>query len=146
MKSQKGITIISLIVYVMSFFAICGVVAVITNFFHNNTKVLSDEATSYSEYDMLNAYLVKETRQLENFAVLNGSSLAFKSGNEYIFTKEENEEYGEIILKNKEKSKYFIISKYVKNCTFEIVEDTNTIKIEVEILDKKYNQTYTIEQ
>ena len=144
MKSQKGITIISLIVYVMSFFAICGVVAVITNFFHNNTKVLSDEASAHSEYDMLNAYLVKETKQSENLATENGSNLIFQNGNEYIFTKDENDEYGEIILKNKEKSKYFILCKYVKSFTVKVVE--NNIEMEIEILDKKYNQTYTIEQ
>ena len=144
MKSQKGITIISLIIYVMSFFAICGVVAVITNFFHNNTKVLSDEASAYSEYDMLNAYLVKETKQVGNIVTENESSLSFQNGNEYIFTKDANEEYGEIIFKNVEKSKYFIICKYVKSFTVKVVE--NSIQMEIEILDKKYSQTYTIEQ
>ena len=144
MKSQKGITMMSLIIYVMSFLAICGVVAVITTFFHNNSKVFSNEATASSEYDMLNAYLVKETKQSEDLATENGSNLIFQNGNEYIFTKDENDEYGEIILKNKEKSKYFILCKYVKSFTVKVVE--NNIEMEIEILDKKYNQTYTIEQ
>ena len=145
MKSQKGITMVSLIIYVMSFLAICGVVAVITTFFHNNTQVFSNEATASSEYDMLNAYLVKEIKQEENLATAESvNKLVFENGNEYIFTNIGEEEYKEIIFRNEEKGKYFILCNYVKN--FAVKVEENKIEIAITILDKTYNQTYTIEQ
>ena len=48
MKSQKGITMLSLVIYVASFLAVTGVVAAITTFFYNNIKVINtDMGSSY---------------------------------------------------------------------------------------------------
>ena len=59
-KSNKGVTITGLVIYVSSFFMICTVIGVITTFFFNNTKFLSSKATASAEYDILNAYLAKD--------------------------------------------------------------------------------------
>ena len=40
MKSQKGVTMITLILYVASFFAITALVAGITTFFYNNVEIM----------------------------------------------------------------------------------------------------------
>lgn len=68
-KSNKGVTITGLVIYVSSFFMICAVIGVITTFFFNNTKFLSSEATASAEFDILNAYLAKEAKTEENVVI-----------------------------------------------------------------------------
>ena len=68
-KSNKGVTITGLVIYVSSFFMICAIIGVITTFFANNTKFLSSEATASAEFDILNAYLAKEAKTDKNIIV-----------------------------------------------------------------------------
>lgn len=162
MKSDKGVTLISLIIYVMSFLAIAGVVALVSSFFYNNSKVLSSEATASSEFDMLNAYFTKETREVENYIVqlqdddetVEGieKKIVFSNGNKYIFIKEnETEEYGKIIFSNE--YKYFILSDYVENLDLPqieelkgVIDNLDELKINVKILGKEYTQNYKVEK
>jgi len=51
-KSQKGITMISLVIYVGCFLAISGIVGAITVFFYNNTSLLNSEV--YSSLNIIN--------------------------------------------------------------------------------------------
>ena len=162
MKSDKGVTLISLIIYVMSFLAIAGVVALVSSFFYNNSKVLSSEATASSEFDMLNAYFTKETREVENYIVqlqdddetVEGieKKIVFSNGNKYIFIKEnEADEYGKIIFSNE--YKYFILSDYVENLDLPqikeykgVINNLDELKINVKILGKEYTQNYKVEK
>ena len=162
MKSDKGVTLISLIIYVMSFLAIAGVVALVSSFFYNNSKVLSSEATASSEFDMLNAYFTKETREVENYIVqlqdddetVEGieKKIVFSNGNKYIFIKEnETKEYGKIIFSNE--YKYFILSDYVENLDLPqikeykgVINNLDELKINVKILGKEYTQNYKVEK
>ncbi len=64
LKFQKGVTMLSLVIYIASFLVVAGVVAGITIFFYNNTSLLDTEVYSAAEYNKLNMYLVKESEQL----------------------------------------------------------------------------------
>lgn len=144
MRLQKGVTMISLVIYVMSFLAVTGIVVMITNFVYNNNKVLSSQATASSEWDMLNLYLTKEAKEPQNFVTVNSETeITFSNGNKYIF-KEEN---GQIIFSSNDK--YFVLCNYIEEITVSKEDDTSnspfdTFKVEVKILGKKYTQTYTI--
>ena len=63
MKSQKGITMISLILYVASFVAVTAVVAGVTTFFYNNMQIINTGIGSNSSYNKLNLYLVNECKK-----------------------------------------------------------------------------------
>ena len=63
MKSQKGVTMISLILYVSSFVAITAVVAGITTFFYNNVEILDTSIGSNSQYNKLNLYILNECKK-----------------------------------------------------------------------------------
>ena len=62
-KSQKGITMISLILYVASFAAITLVVGGITTFFYSNIQVMDESIGSNSEYNKFNLYLLNECKK-----------------------------------------------------------------------------------
>ena len=63
MKSQKGVTMISLIIYVASFMAITAVVAGITTFFYNNVEIMDTSIGSNSQYNKLNLYMLNECKK-----------------------------------------------------------------------------------
>lgn len=66
MKSQKGITMVSLIIYVVSFLLVTVTVAGITTFFYNNIEILDDSIGSNSQYNKFNLYLLNECKKEGN--------------------------------------------------------------------------------
>ena len=66
MKSQKGVTMMMLIIYIASFLVISGIIAGITVFFYNNTSLINKETYSATEYDKINMYIVKESEESNN--------------------------------------------------------------------------------
>jgi hypothetical protein len=65
-KSQKGITMMSLVIYVACFLTVTGVVAVITTFFYNNIKIINTDLGSSAYYNKLNLYMANETKKPGN--------------------------------------------------------------------------------
>lgn len=76
MKSQKGVTMLSLILYVASFLAVTAVVAGITTFFYNNIEILDTKIGSNSQYNKINLYMLNECKKqdVSLFAWQNTSS------------------------------------------------------------------------
>ena len=68
MKSQKGITMISLVLYVASFLVVTALVGSITTFFYNNIEILDTSVGSGSAYNRINLYFLNECKK-------NGNSL-----------------------------------------------------------------------
>jgi hypothetical protein len=66
LESQKGITMMSLIIYIASFLVIAGIIGGITAFFYSNTALMDAEVYSAAEYNKLNMYLVKESEEVGN--------------------------------------------------------------------------------
>lgn len=62
MKSQKGVTMLSLVIYVASFVLVAGIVGTITTYFYNNMKIIDTNIGSSSEYNKLNLYFIKQTK------------------------------------------------------------------------------------
>lgn len=92
-KSEKGITMLSLVIYVLCFVGISAIVGSITVFFYNNNEILNDEVSSASEYNKLNLYLVKDSEENGNsykeiYEESDLYSLCFTNGNVYTFDKE----------------------------------------------------------
>ena len=59
-KSEKGVTLLGLIVYVTTFICITGVIGIISNFFYSNTKVLDNSTTDAAQFTKLQLYLANE--------------------------------------------------------------------------------------
>lgn len=76
MKSQKGMTMISLILYVASFLVITATIAGITTFFYNNVEIMDTSVGSNSQYNKFNLYFLNECKKDGNklFAWLEDTS------------------------------------------------------------------------
>lgn len=63
MKSQKGMTMVGLIVYVAGFLVITATIAGITTFFYSNNEVLDTAIGSNSQYSKFNLYFLNECKK-----------------------------------------------------------------------------------
>ena len=73
MKSNKGIAMVSLVIYVASFLVITTLVGTISTYFYNNINLINSTVGGSSEYTKLNLYMLNLTKKadLEDVKVLN---------------------------------------------------------------------------
>lgn len=62
MKSNKGIAMLSLVIYVASFLVITTLVGTISTYFYNNINLINSTVGGSSEYTKLNLYLINLTK------------------------------------------------------------------------------------
>lgn len=145
MKSNKGITMSSLVIYVIAMSIVVATIATLTSYFYNNMDELDSDTNSSIAYTELNIYLSKEINIKENYPILEeGISSDYiifsKTGNQYTFKNGS-------IYQNQVK-----ICSDIAVCTFEVGRtDENTgivdiVKIYLKTKgDIEYKNTYKIQ-
>lgn len=109
MKNQKGITLVSLSIYVIGITIIVGIVATVTSFFYSNTQSINDSASSIGEFNKFNLEMIRETKLDGNTVTRitdDQHRIVFSSGTVFTFANNG-------IYKNKVK-----ICSNVTNCIF----------------------------
>ena len=66
-KKEKGVTLISLTIYVVVMVLVIALIAVITSFFYNNVINIDKEAVELAELNKLNLYMIEETEEEGNY-------------------------------------------------------------------------------
>jgi len=93
LKSEKGVTLLGLIIYVTTFICITGVVGIISNFFYSNTKILDQTTTDAAQFTKLQLYIANEFETKKSHVVSstlddgigeNYEIIEFSSGNRLI--------------------------------------------------------------
>lgn len=119
MKNNHGVTITSLIVYVIAMLIVIGIIANLTSFFYTNVLNLEDESANISELSKFNMYFLQEAKNPNNSIVqINENSITFITGTTFTF--QDNSVYLNNIricenVKNLKFSKEQINSKEVIN-------------------------------
>lgn len=89
MKSSKGVTTASLIIYVIAMLIVIGIIATITSFFYTNVMNVEDSSSNISEITKFNMYFLEETKNNDNSIIQVGQNfITFETGN--IFTFQDN--------------------------------------------------------
>lgn len=154
MKSQKGITVVSLVIYVVSFSIIVGIIGTITTYFYNNIEMIDLSASSSATYNKLNLYILKQIKS-------PGIILDAYTGNPNIEIDSNGVDYITFKLQDGTKNTFMRVGKIIyfnkiKLCEdiekFEIgkpetnIEDGKTsINITVQISNKQYKTKYVLE-
>ena len=138
MKSQKGITLISLTIYIIVMVIVVTVVALISNYMFKNMNSVSEAIDPLTEYIRFNSFFTDEVNT-SGIKILDCQDdyILFDNNVQYTFV-----EANEAIYLNKAK-----IAKNVTNCTFSVSENDGKKQINVQItLDEKKtkNTTYTL--
>lgn len=86
MKSNSGLTITSIIVYIIAMVIVIGTIATISSFFYTNVSNLDENSNNLSEITKFHMYFLQETTNLENSIVQQtDTSISFDSGNTFTF-------------------------------------------------------------
>ena len=62
-KSQKGITMVSLIIYIASFLVVTSIVGFITTFFYNNVANINNDLGATAYYNAFNSFMLAEVNK-----------------------------------------------------------------------------------
>ena len=142
MKSEKGITLISLTIYVIAMAVVIGIIAIVSTFFYSNMENSDDTVSPMAEYTKFNSFFSDEVNH-EGIEVIDCGTT--DNGQEYIvFSNEVQYTYiqaNRAIYRNKVK-----IAKEIDDCEF--ATDTNNGK---RVVNVKFNaggklreNTYTL--
>lgn len=144
MKSQKGITMASLGVYIVVSIIVVATLATIMANYKNSIKTMDNDAEYLSEYNKFNLYFLEEVKKPENSSMERANSIRtkeneynsikFKTGNEFMYKIKE-----EILYLNKSTGEKIKLIKNVKKCAFEFndidheANGKNVIRVNIQI-------------
>jgi len=131
--SNKGVTLISVIIYVLVMTIVVGIIATITSFFYANVVTLEEGINGETEFSKFNIFFLEDTKVSGNTVTdidQNGSYIVFKNGNKYSFL-------GDGIYLNKVK-----LSKNISSCEFEVIRNYDKTSVKVLITVEDNNNQY----
>lgn len=141
MKSKRGITITSLVVYIIAMTLVVGVVSYITRYFYKNVSENSGKETNLSTYIKFNSYFTNEINVSQNSVEANETNAELSQVESYIvFSKTKNQytfKKGKIYLNQIE------ICKNVESCIFTYNANDESINVTMIIDGQEFNTTYT---
>ncbi len=62
MRGQRGITMVSLVIYIASFLVVAGIVGAVTTYFYKNMHILDSNSGDAADYNKLNVYMIKTVK------------------------------------------------------------------------------------
>lgn len=135
MKSQKAVTLTSLVIYIMIVLIVVGILATIWGDFYGNIKEINREGTSNSEIDKFNVYFLKEVKKQGNEVdTISENQILFITGNKYSFKEDKC-----IYLNDNIK-----IAENIEKCVFSSSLENGKVVIRI-IIKAKDSEDKTIE-
>lgn len=131
MKSEKGITLTILVIYVIFFSIIIGLLAALSSYIYSNLQYVNDDSIDVSEFNKFNMYFIEdvktntqaEIKQLMSDDGKNILQITFEDGDTYRYIKEEK-----TIYKNRQK-----IAKNIQDLDAMQIEDATNNKKYIEV-------------
>ena len=139
MRSNKGVTLTSITIYIVALSIVVAIIKRISVYFYRNLESVSTNTTAIAEYTKFNSYFTDEINIEENEVAECGTDesgmpyiIFFKSQNQYSYK-------NNAVYRNKVK----IISN-VDTCQISYDINTKIITVNLTILGKTYNTSYTV--
>ena len=88
MKNENGITLVSLVIYILAMLIIIGIMGKVSIMFYENYNDLDDDVKDIVEYNKFNSYFIKEIKSANNSIdkiSTDGTYILFTSGNSFTF-------------------------------------------------------------
>ena len=122
MKSQKGVTLIALVIYVIVLTIVVSILAMISSFFFSNVNFVKDKANYAPEFNKFNMFFIQDVKNNKNVTV-SGNNIKFEDGTEYIFKIKQKAIYrnGKAIAKNVQAAVFTTTTETIRNTTKNIV-------------------------
>ena len=127
MKSNKGITLTSLIIYIIVLMLALGVLSVISKFFYRNLDYVESLGDNVSEYNKFNMFFLEDAKKNTNIISISNDNKQIIFGDGTVYTYKGGNDKS--IYRNKVK-----VCRNVETCRFlEKENDSNKDIISVQI-------------
>lgn len=143
MQGEKGITLISITIYVIVMLIVISVITVLTSYFYTNVDINSVSEDLNQQYTKFNSYFTEEVNKKGNKLLKigqiesdtgNQNYIIFSSGNQYTYVPQ-----NQGIYRNQVK-----IAQNITGCTFSSKKEVNgKTTITVTITGKNFEKTTT---
>lgn len=143
MQGEKGITLISITIYVIVMLIVVSVITVLTSYFYTNVDINSVSEDLNQQYTKFNSYFTEEVNKKGNKLLKigqiesdtgNQNYIIFLSGNQYTYVPQ-----NQGIYRNQVK-----IAQNITGCTFSSKKEANgKTTITVTITGKNFEKTTT---
>ena len=85
MKEEKGITLLSLIIYVIVLTLVTAMLATISNMFFSNTKYITENGKYISEFNKFNMYFIEDVKKNKTIDTITNNEIIFEDGTTYTY-------------------------------------------------------------
>ncbi len=119
MRTEKGVTLTSLIIYIVLLLAVIGILSIISQHFYSNTSYITEMGKYVSEFDKFNMYFIEDVKNNSELYSVSEKEIIFADGTIYTYSEQS-------IYRNKVE-----ICSNIYNCTFtqkEQVDENNFTK------------------
>lgn len=143
MKKEKGITLSSLVIYIIVMMIVIGVMSSISLMFYNNAQSLTEQTQDMIEYNNFNNYFINEIKTANNKVDQiseDGTYILFTSGNSFSL-QNSHLYFNDVEIASNIDSIHF---SYYMNEQGEQVEDIITVNIKLPDYQKQMD--YKIEE
>lgn len=148
MESQRGVTLTSLVIYIIVLLIIVGILGTITATLQGNIKEIYREGTNNAEIDKFNVYFLKEVKKQGNeIYTISENEIIFTTGSKYTFSNSDKSIYlnnNIKIAENIETCRFFSKEEYDKTIivvTIEAIKGEEKI-IEYVLSNRAYSPSY----
>ena len=62
MKSERGVTLVILVIYILMFSVVMGLLATLSNYIYSNLSYVNDNSIDVSEFNKFNMYFIEDTK------------------------------------------------------------------------------------
>lgn len=125
MKSEKGITLISLIIYVVLLLIVVSFLSVVSTHFYSSTKYLMDNGKYVSEFDKFNMYFIEDVKNNTDVYSIETNKIVFEDGTVYTYLNKS-------VYRNKVE-----ICKNIERCEFSKLEEIDNNNFTKKIINVK---------
>lgn len=147
LKSCKGITLTSLVIYVIVLMVVIALMSGFSGYFNKNINQITIKEESNEQFTRFLAYLTKDINN-EN---INFAKTGQENDIEYIIIKfEENEEHQYLYKKdsiyyiNEAKNKKIRICNNVNSCDFEYDNTNKILTVNIVINNEEYSKSLNV--
>lgn len=86
MREEKGITLISLIIYIILLIVVVGILSTISQHFYSNTSYITDMGKYASEFNKFNMYFIEDIKNNSNIYSIDANKIVFEDGTIYTYS------------------------------------------------------------
>ena len=136
MKSQKGVTLVALVIYIIVFTIVISILSVISSFFFSNVNFVKEQANYAPEFNKFNMFFIQDVKANKAASII-GTTIVFEDGTKYEYKDESIYRNDKKIAKNIRTASFEPATYTVNNVTKNLIKVNLNIGVEKKSYQKQ---------